>query len=105
MNEHLAASSVQDLITLCIDNIPNIHRIKREGSSNAQQVVDIGFHALKQAWIDGDIALEYIPIGENAADLLTKALPISEHRHKRGLCGLITTTDVVQWTSFLGKMA
>jgi hypothetical protein len=76
-------------LTLTVDSIPALHRIKREGYSNAQKAVDIRFHALKDSWTKGDMTLEYVSTGDNAADLLTKALPYTQLRHKRGLCGLI----------------
>lgn len=76
-------------LTLQVDNVPTIHRIKREGSSGAQKAVDIRFHAIKDAWTNGNMAIEYIPTDINPADLLTKSLPHTQLRNKRGLCGLI----------------
>ncbi|KAJ0389413.1 hypothetical protein ATCC90586_010601 [Pythium insidiosum] len=75
-------------LTLLVDNQSTIYRIKREGNSNAQKAIDVRFHALKDAWQSGRMALEYVPTGENPADLLTKALGRHDLLHKRGLCGL-----------------
>ncbi|KAE9046320.1 hypothetical protein PR003_g1815 [Phytophthora rubi] len=75
-------------LTLQVDNQPAIHRIKRDGSSGSQKVVDIRFHALKDAWQTGLMGLEYVPTHHNLADLMTKALSRPELHHKRGLCGL-----------------
>ncbi|KAG6611470.1 Integrase catalytic core protein [Phytophthora cinnamomi] len=44
-------------VTLFIDNLSTIHRIKKEGSGNAQKAVDIRFHALKDAWRHGQMAI------------------------------------------------
>ncbi|KAE8884677.1 hypothetical protein PF005_g11404 [Phytophthora fragariae] len=44
-------------LTLQVDNQPAIHRIKRDGSSGSQKVVDIRFHALKDAWQTGLMGL------------------------------------------------
>jgi hypothetical protein len=80
-------------LTLQIDNQPTIHRIKRDGSSGAQKAVDIRFHALKDAWREGLMRLEYVPTHDNPADLMTKALSRPELLHKRGLCGLGSEPD------------
>lgn len=77
-------------LTMCIDNQPTIHRIKRESSSGAQKAVDIRFHALKDAWKDGKMALEYIATHSNPADLMTKALAKNDLASKRSLCGLLS---------------
>lgn len=88
-DEIFAAHAAPIPLTLTIDSIPAIHRIKREGSSNAQKAVDIRFHALKDLWLKGAMTLEYVSTGDNVADLLTKALPHTQLRYKRGLCGLL----------------
>lgn len=74
-------------LTMFIDNLSTIHRIKKEGSSNSQKAVDIRFHALKDAWRHGGMAIEYISTKENPADIMTKALARTELWHKRDLCG------------------
>lgn len=78
-------------LTLLVDNQSTIHRIKREGSSNAQNAIDVRFHALKDAWRDDRMALEYVPTSENLADLLTKAFGRHELLSKRSLRGLASS--------------
>ncbi|KAE8987119.1 hypothetical protein PR001_g22417, partial [Phytophthora rubi] len=75
-------------LTLQIDNQSTIKRVKKDGTSGAQKAVDIRFHCLKEAWKTGFVALEYVPMHENPADLLTKALSRHELAHKRALCGM-----------------
>lgn len=75
-------------LILRMDSVPAIHRIKREGSSNAQKAVDIRFHGIKDAWTTQRLALEYVATGNNPADLLTKSLNSTDLKRKRGLCGL-----------------
>ncbi|KAE9045316.1 Retrovirus-related Pol polyprotein from transposon TNT 1-94 [Phytophthora rubi] len=88
VSEILAGQRSPFRLTLQVDNQPAIHRIKKEGNSGAQKAVDIRFHALKDAWRTGVMALEYVLTHENPADLMTKALSRPELHHKRGLCGL-----------------
>ena len=88
VQEVLGSSRLPVELTLQIDNQPAILRIKKEGSSGAQKAVDIRFHALKDAWRTGAMALEYVPTQENSADIMTKALSRPELLRKRGLCGL-----------------
>ncbi|KAJ0394323.1 hypothetical protein P43SY_008763 [Pythium insidiosum] len=71
-------------LTLLVDNQSTSYRIKREGSSNAQKAIDVLFHTLKDAWQSRRMALEYVPTGENPADLLTKALEDSNKEEWSG---------------------
>ncbi|KAE9281721.1 hypothetical protein PR003_g27595 [Phytophthora rubi] len=86
--EILRSAKTKVCITFHIDNQPTIKRIQRDGSSGAQKAIDIRFHALKDAWRQGVMALEYIPTTRNRADLLTKSLGATELNNKRGLCDL-----------------
>ncbi|KAE9158118.1 hypothetical protein PF004_g31985 [Phytophthora fragariae] len=86
--EILRSAMTKVCITFHIDNQPTIKRIQRDGSSGVQKAIDIRFHALKDAWRQGVMALEYIPTTRNPADLLTKSLGATELNNKRGLCGL-----------------
>lgn len=89
VDEILSPVIVPPKFTLLVDNQPTIHRIKKVGSSGAQKAVDIRYHALKDAWRTGTMALEYIPTQQNPADLLTKALAHTELHRKRCICGLL----------------
>ncbi|GMF55290.1 unnamed protein product [Phytophthora fragariaefolia] len=82
-------------LTLQVDNVPTIHRIKHEGSSGAQKAVDICFRALKDAWKHDDMAIEYIPTEVIPADKLTKSLTSSQLRNKRGSISTRVTIRVV----------
>ncbi|KAE9278160.1 hypothetical protein PR003_g28601 [Phytophthora rubi] len=90
--EEILRQSKIDL-TLLVDSQPAIKRIQKEGSSGAQKAVDIRFHAIKDAWRQGGMTMEYLPTHRNPADLLTKALSRPELANKRSLCGLITHTS------------
>ncbi|KAE8978491.1 hypothetical protein PF010_g21654 [Phytophthora fragariae] len=90
--EEILRQSKIDL-TLLVDSQPAIKRIQKEGSSGAQKAVDIRFHAIKDAWRQGGMTMEYLPTHRNPADLLTKALSRPELANKRSLFGLITHTS------------
>ncbi|RAW22775.1 hypothetical protein PC110_g20788 [Phytophthora cactorum] len=60
-------------IAVLIDSKSTIHRIINGKSSEAQKTVDVMFHSINDAHVNGLIKLEYCPTTTMLADGLTKA--------------------------------
>ena len=57
------------------DNQPAINIAENRLTSQRTKHIDIKYHFIREAIVDGIIKLQYIPTAEQLADLLTKILP------------------------------
>ncbi|KAE9040965.1 hypothetical protein PR003_g10605 [Phytophthora rubi] len=75
--------SVPPPLCLRMDSKSVIRRVKRDGSSDTQNAVDVRFHAVKDAFKSDLLTLSYLPSSIMPADILTKSLVPKECDTKR----------------------
>ena len=84
--EDLDIKDIPKPILLKVDNTAVIDRVKTGRHTSATKFHARDFHKLREAYLDGDVAIEHIPGEYNPADLLTKPLPPKAFlRHRRFL--------------------
>ena len=66
------------------DNQPAINIAENRLTSQRTKHIDIKYHFIREAIVDGIIKLQYIPTAEQLADILTKILPAPQTAKLRG---------------------
>ena len=66
-------------VSLFFDNTGAIAQAKEPRSHNKSKHILRRYHLIREIIDRGDVKINYIPTGDNAADPLTKALPQPKH--------------------------
>jgi len=68
-------------MTLLIDNQSAITIVKNPAYHARTKHIDVQYHFLCEKYASGELELQYIPTGEQLADMLTKGLVRKKHEH------------------------
>jgi hypothetical protein len=79
--------------TLLIDNQSAIQLCKNPVYHDRTKHIDTRFHYIQECVQNGKINVEYIPTGEQLADIMTKALPRIKFQELRGKMGVINISS------------
>ena len=71
--------------TVFEDNKSTIKLAEGSGAHLKTKHIGVRWHALRDSVSNGDLTLEYIPTGEQQADILTKAVPRVKFQQLRDL--------------------
>ena len=67
--------------TLLIDNQSAIAIAKNPAYHARTKHIEVRYHLLQEKYMSGELSLEYIPMGNQVADMLTTGLTHEKHEH------------------------
>jgi hypothetical protein len=80
-------------VTLYVDNKSAIQLCKNPVFHDRSKHIETRFHFIRECVQDGKIAVEYVPTGEQLADIMTKALPRAKFQELRQKLGVINISS------------
>lgn len=79
-----------------MDNQSAIRLIKNPEFHKRTKHIDVRYHFIREKFEDGIFDLDYVATDEQAADIMTKALPKNKHQYFRALMGLMPKKDFLK---------
>lgn len=86
-------SAAPEVVELRVDNQSTLALMKNHVFHDRSKHIQTKFHFIREAVENGEIQPEFINIGGQLANILTKALPRIKFQEMRGKVGMVSVTE------------